>query len=167
MKKIFMLFIAISISIMLYGCNNQNISNTTVGADGNMSKLDISNTTVGGDINMSKLVLKIDDQEVDVSWEDNESVNDLKALAKNGLRVNMSMYGGFEVVGSIGKAIKSNDSRITTTPGDIMLYSSSSIVMLYGSNTWEYTKLGHINLSKDEIINLIGNKNVIVTLELK
>lgn len=116
---------------------------------------------------MAKLVLKIDDQEVDVSWEDNESVNDLKALAKNGLRVNMSMYGEFEVVGSIGKTIKSNDSRISTTPGDIMLYSSNSIVMFYGSNTWEYTKLGHINLSKDEIISLIGNKNVIVTLELK
>ena len=75
MKKIFMLFIVISISIMLYGCSNKNMSNTTV----------------GGDSNMAKLVLKIDNQEVDVSWENNESVNDLKALAKNGLGVNMRM----------------------------------------------------------------------------
>lgn len=47
------------------------------------------------------------------------------------------------------------------------LSTSISERVCHGSNTWEYTKLGHINLSKDEIINLIGNKNVIVTLELK
>ena len=61
------------------------------------------------------------------------------------------MYGGFEQVGSIGSTLPSADTRITTNPGDIVLYSSNQIVLFYDSNTWSYTKLGHINLSKSEL----------------
>lgn len=34
----------------------------------------------------------------------------------------MSIYGGFEQVGSLGKTITSNDETLTTTAGDICLY---------------------------------------------
>ena len=34
----------------------------------------------------------------------------------------MSMYGGFEQVGSLGKTITSNDETLTTTAGDTWLY---------------------------------------------
>jgi len=37
----------------------------------------------------------------------------------------MSKYGGFEQVGSIGATLPSADNRITTIPGDIVLYSSN------------------------------------------
>ena len=114
-----------------------------------------------------KLTLKINDIEVDVIWADNGSVEALKEVAKNGLTINMSKYGGFEQVGSLGKTITSNDKRITTTPGDIVLYSSNQIVIFYGSNTWSYTKLGHINLSKSELTDLLGNEDVIIALTLK
>lgn len=63
----------------------------------------------------------------------------------------MSIYGGFEQVGSLGKAITSSDTSITTSSGDICLYQSNQIVIFYGSNTWSYTKLGHISLSKSEL----------------
>lgn len=43
-----------------------------------------------------KLTLKINDIEVDVIWNDNDSVRALKNLAKEGLTINMSKYGGFE-----------------------------------------------------------------------
>ena len=79
----------------------------------------------------------------------------------------MNKYGGFEQVGSIGKTLPSNDINITTNPGDIVLYSSNQIVIFYGSNTWAYTKLGHINLSKDELENLLSNSNVTITFTLK
>ena len=88
-----------------------------------------------------KLTLKIDDIEVDVIWADNDSVKTLKNLAKDGLTINMSKYGGFEQVGSIGSTLPSSDTRITTNPGDIVLYSSNQIVIFYDSNTWSYTKL--------------------------
>ena len=114
-----------------------------------------------------KLTLKINDIEVDVIWTDNDSVRALKNLAKDGLTINMSKYGGFEQVGSIGSTLPSSDTRITTIPGDIVLYSSNQIVLFYDSNTWSYTKLGHINLSKSELTDLLGDEDVVITLSLE
>ena len=49
---------------------------------------------------MSKtLVLKIDDTIVDVYWMDNDSVKELKKLAKDGLTIQMHKYSTFEQVG--------------------------------------------------------------------
>ena len=114
-----------------------------------------------------ELTLKINDIEVGVIWTDNDSVKALKNLAKDGLTINMSKYGGFEQVGSIGSTLPSSDTRITTNPGDIVLYSSNQIVIFYCSNTWSYTKLGHINLSKSELTDLLGDEDVVITLNLK
>ena len=102
-----------------------------------------------------------------VIWTDNDSVRALKNLAKDGLTINMSKYGGFEQVGSIGSTLPSSDTRITTNPGDIVLYSSNQIVLFYDSNTWSYTKLGHINLSKSELTDLLGDEDVAITLSLE
>lgn len=55
---------------------------------------------------------------------DNDSIEALKILAKYGLTINMSKYGGFEQVGSIGFTLPSFDTRITTNAGNIVLYSS-------------------------------------------
>ncbi|MBQ5564771.1 MAG: hypothetical protein IIT39_15465, partial [Clostridia bacterium] len=82
---------------------------------------------------------------VSVKWEDNESVNVLKELCRDQpLTISMSMYGGFEQVGSIGSDIPRNDVQTTTSSGDIVLYSGNQLVVFYGSNSWAYTKLGHI-----------------------
>ncbi|MBR3617970.1 MAG: hypothetical protein IKN46_04770, partial [Acholeplasmatales bacterium] len=59
------------------------------------------------------------------------------------------------------------DTNIKTSPGDDMLYSSNQIVIFYGSNTWDYTKLGHINLSKEELINLLDKDNIILEITMK
>lgn len=61
----------------------------------------------------------------------------------------------------------SSDTRITTNPGDIVLYLSNQIVIFYDSNTWSYTKLGHINLSKSESTDLLGDEDVVITFNLK
>ena len=102
--------------------------------------------------------LSVDNQELDVVWENNASVEAIKKLCP--LSINMHQYGGFEQVGSIGQSIVSNDKRITTAPGDIVLYSSNQIVIFFGNNTWEYAKLGHINLSDSELNNLLNKENV-------
>ena len=39
---------------------------------------------------------------------------------------------------------------------DIVLYSGNQMVVFYGSNSWSYTRLGHI--SKDEIRFELGTK---------
>ena len=103
------------------------------------------------------LRLLIDGTEVQVAWEKNATVKALCDLAAKGpLRIKTSLYGGFEQVGALNAALTHEDRRITTKPGDIMLYAGDQIVLFYGSNTWAYTKLGHIDLAKDELEKLLG-----------
>ncbi|MBR7000528.1 MAG: hypothetical protein IKI01_08020 [Lachnospiraceae bacterium] len=111
------------------------------------------------------MVMKIGETIVPVVWEENASVRELAGLAEEGLSISMSKYGGFEQVGAIGRSLSRNDRRITTAPGDIVLYSGNQLVVFYGSNTWEYTKLGKIELSEEELKNLLGNSDVTITFE--
>ena len=115
----------------------------------------------------STMVLKISGTEVPVIWEDNASVKDLQKIAANGLKISMSMYGGFEQVGPIGQKITRSDNQTTTAPGDIVLYSGDQMVIFYGSNSWSYTRLGKIDLPEDKIEELLSNGDVTVTLEIK
>ncbi len=122
-----------------------------------------------GGTNMEKrLVLAIDGTEVAVAWEENESVAALTELAAAGpLTVQMSMYGGFEQVGSLGTGLPRNDAQTTTRAGDIVLYSGNQIVVFYGSNSWAYTRLGRItDLSAAELSALLGSGDVTLTLYL-
>ena len=113
------------------------------------------------------MTLKIGEKTIPVTWENNASVEELKALASSGLTIKMSKYGGFEQVGSIGHNITSNDKKTKTAPGDIVLYSGNQLVVFYGTNSWAYTRLGKINLSKSELKELLGKKDVTVTLSVE
>ncbi len=115
----------------------------------------------------ANMIMTIGDTKVDVSWEDNDSVRELKELAEKNLLIQMSMYGGFEQVGSIGQNLTRNDKQTTTEPGDIVLYSGNQLVVFYGSNSWSYTRLGKINLSDEELENLLGNGDVTITLSME
>ena len=109
-----------------------------------------------------ELKMKIDGRELAVIWEDNESVRALAELASDSsVTVEMSMYGGFEQVGSLGTSIPRNDIQTTTQKGDIVLYSGNQIVVFYGSNSWSYTRLGRIDgLSNSELEDLLGSGEV-------
>ena len=111
--------------------------------------------------------LKIGDAEVPVIWEENDSVDALREIVKEKpLTIQMSMYGGFEQVGPISRDIVSNDQQTTTQAGDIVLYSGDQIVIFYGSNSWAYTRLGHVDLSSKEMEDLLGNGDVMLTLQM-
>ena len=112
--------------------------------------------------------MKINDTPVTVAWEDNESVSALKELAANDLTIQMSMYGGFEQVGSIGQRLPSSDVQTSTSSGDIVLYSSNQLVVFYGSNSWAYTRLGHItDKTPEEMRTLLSNGDVTITLSVQ
>lgn len=111
------------------------------------------------------MMLRIDNTEISVQWEDNESVEALKNLIREApLTINMSMYGGFEQVGSLGTSLPRNDVQTTTEAGDIVLYSGNQIVVFYGSNSWAYTRLGHVELSAAEMSDLLSHGDVTITL---
>lgn len=156
MKKI-IFAILIIIGFSLLGCSNNN---------NNLSDLDKTNETenLKNTGEESIFVMKIDNIVVDITWEKNDSVNELMEYAKNGITITMHQYGGFEQVGSIGKTITSNDSQITTNPGDVVLYSSNQIVIFFGTNSWSYTKLGHINMNQSELNSLLNKSNVTLKL---
>ena len=107
--------------------------------------------------------LLIGETEVPVTWEENASVEALKELSP--VTIQMSMYGGFEQVGSIGQSIVRNDKQTKTNYGDIVLYSGDQIVVFYGSNSWSYTRLGHIDLTQQEMKDLLGGGDVSITLQ--
>ena len=116
-----------------------------------------------------EMQLKIGDTAVAVEWEKNESVEALRALCEKApLTIQMSMYGGFEQVGPIGTRLPSDDVQTRTGAGDIVLYASSQIVVFYGSNSWAYTRLGHItDQDADGMKNLLGGGDVTITFSLK
>ena len=114
---------------------------------------------------MTDLKMEIDGTEVAVVWEENESVAALKEMALDApVTVEMSMYGGFEQVGSLGTALPRDDKQTRTSAGDIVLYSGDQIVVFYGSNTWAYTRLGRVDLSAKEMSELLGSSDVTITL---
>ena len=112
------------------------------------------------------LRLTIGDTEVEVAWEDNGSVEALTELVSGRpLTVELSMYGGFEQVGSLGEDLPRDDVPTVTDAGDIVLYSGDQIVIFYGSNSWDYTRLGRItDKTPSEMAELLGNGDVTITL---
>jgi len=110
--------------------------------------------------------MSISDVPVAVQWEDNESVRALQKMTEEGpVTIEMSMYGGFEQVGPIGTPLPRSDRPTDTKPGDLVLYSGDQLVVFYGSNSWSYTRLGHItDRSAEELKALLGQEDVTVRL---
>lgn len=89
----------------------------------------------------------------------------LDLLADGPVTIQVENYGGFEKVGGLPQALSQQDSRITTRPGDVMLYQGNSIVFFYGSNTWAYTPLAVIQeASEEELRQAFGGSEKTVAL---
>lgn len=117
----------------------------------------IPDTQSHSEENNRMVSLSVNNTPVPVLWEENNSVEELFSLLKNGaITIHTERYGGFEQVGSLPQNITNNDVQMTTTTGDIVLYNGNSIVLFYGSNSWAYTKLGRIDgMSAKEIKKLL------------
>ena len=82
----------------------------------------------------------------------------------------LNSSGGFEIWGGLGFSLTTNNQQVNAQPGDIVLYKSSNICMFYGTNSWSYTRLGHIDgLSESELRTFLhaGESNISVTLSLE
>ena len=112
--------------------------------------------------------LWIGETAVAVAWEDNDAVRALRELvAEQPLTIEMSMYGGFEQVGSIGTDLPRNDTQTTTQAGDIVLYAGDQMVVFYGSNSWAYTRLGRVtDKTAEEMAELLSGGDVTITVAM-
>lgn len=99
--------------------------------------------------------------------EENEAVDALVDMMEQGpVTIQMSDYSGFEKVGSLGTSLPASNRQTTTRAGDIVLYQGNQIVIFYGSNSWSYTRLGHI----DDLTGweeALGSGDVTVTFSLE
>ena len=99
--------------------------------------------------------------------EENEAVDALVEMMEQGpVTIQMSDYSGFEKVGPLGTSLPTSNQQTTTQAGDIVLYQGNQIVMFYGSNSWSYTRLGHI----DDLTGweeALGSGDVTVTFALE
>ena len=158
-RRFYAVVLIIAMAMLLTACSGSNEAQENEEPEQNTESTEEDN-------GMGSITMKINDEEMTVTWEDNESVEALaKLVSESPLTIDMSMYGGFEQVGAIGTDLPSNYISITTKPGDIVLYTSSNMVVFYGSNSWSYTMLGHIeNKSEDELEALLGANDVKITL---
>ena len=181
MKKLTSLVLIVLLSLALFGCGSTPAQSAQTAAPVQETptqapaptpevedKLQMWINETGGAEVGKALRMTINDTEVTVEWEDNESVRALFDLcAEQPLVIEMSMYGGFEQVGSIGQSLPRSDSQTTTQAGDIVLYSGDQIVIFYGSNSWAYTRLGCItDQDAAGMAALLGNGNVTITITL-
>ena len=157
MKKLTIILLLPALLLALASCSGGEAQSEASATDKEEKQMD------------GTLKMKINDMDVSVEWEDNESVEALRELTQNGpVTVQMSMYGGFEQVGCLGADLPRNDTQTVTRSGDIVLYSGDQIVVFYGSNSWAYTRLGHImDKSDEEMAELLSNGDVAVTLSLE
>lgn len=119
---------------------------------------------------INKMFITIFGNKLEVSLENNQSVKALVEILKQGdITYKASEYGGFEMVGNIGLTLPSNDVRVTTEPGDVVLYQSNQICLFVDSNTWAYTRIGKIKgYTAQELRSLlgIGKGEVEITISL-
>lgn len=90
----------------------------------------------------------------------------LEKLAEGDITVEAHDYGNFEKVGELGFSLPTNDEQITTEAGDIILYQGDKLTVYYDENSWDFTKLGHIDIEQDELKALLGDGDVSITLSL-
>lgn len=140
------------------GNNNQDEENTN-NDNQNNNEENMSNSTIKIEVNGTTLTATL---------KDNVSTRALVNLLKGGpLTINMNDYAGMEKVGPIGTTLPQCNERLTTQPGDLILYLGQYFVIYYAPNTYSLTPLGKIdNTSGDELIRILGNGDVTVTISL-
>ena len=162
MSKKIISVVMLSVLLLLSGCTGaQKFGVDTTGSK-TQAAVPQENQSLAEPRKEQAMKLVIEDMVVPVTWEQNASTAALQKLLP--LTIKMSPYGGFEQVGSIGQSIPSEDKQLTTQYGDIVLYAGNKLVIFYGSNSWAYTRLGHIELSQQEMTALLNRDEVTVQL---
>ncbi len=99
---------------------------------------------------------------------DNSSAAAFYELLKKGaVAIKMRDYGSFEKVGPLGTTLPRNDTQITTTAGDIILYQGNQITIYYNTNSWNFTRLGKVDgMTQAELKKILGKGDVTAVFEI-
>jgi hypothetical protein len=116
------------------------------------------------------MYITVGEQTQSVTLVDNDAVQILIAKLQQGdVTMTLNSSGGFEIWGALGFSLPTSNQQMTAQPGDVILYNGSNICLFYGSNSWSYTRLGHIDgLSESQLRTFLkaGQNDIKVTLSL-
>lgn len=163
MKKIAVFLIAVAL-LLLTGCSMGTQPNDT-----NAPFDKIEQSTQEENKEISKMFITVNGNKLEVTLTQNSSTDALAALLKQGdITFTAIENGGFEIYGSIGHSLPTNNTRITAKPGDVLLYAGHNLCFFFGENTYSYTRIGKINATS-ELYNLLSadSGTVQVTISLK
>lgn len=177
MKKSIMLLPAMLLLLGLSACASDTPTESLTETENNsVTEMEEENSTTESftaseeeeAMKQSQFYIIAGDSAFTVDFAENSSTDALRELLKYGdLTIDMSDYGSFEKVGSIGQSLPCEDTQISTVVGDVMLYQGNQIVIFYGSNSWSYSRLGKINdVTKDDLLAAFGSGDVTVTVSL-
>lgn len=121
-------------------------------------------------ITMEKIYITIDGETHGITLYNNQAAKELTNKLQNGsVTVTLNSSGGFEIWGALGFSLTTSDQQITAKPGDVILYNGSNICLLYGTNSWSYTRIGRIEeMTESELRTFLkaGENGITVTLSL-
>lgn len=168
--KVFLCVFAVLSVLALYSCGG-DVPDSTDSTDDEVSdtvsyepeSAEFSDFSETEDMRMC---FTIGDRKLNVELADNAAAETLIERLKNSpIVINMSDYGGWEKVGSLGFSLPTSNEQITTQPCDFVLYQGDQLVIFYGVNSWSYTRLGRIvGVTPEELKAILGEGNVTVTL---
>jgi hypothetical protein len=91
----------------------------------------------------------------------------LALLQEQPIKVQMSDYAEMEKVGTLGMDLPRNDTQISVGAGDVILYQGNQITIYYGTNSWNFTKLAHIeDATKESLLEVLGAGDVEVIFSI-
>ncbi|MGN0631252.1 MAG: cyclophilin-like fold protein, partial [Ruminococcus sp.] len=116
----------------------------------------------------TKMNIEVNGHILTATLADNSSAKALaELLTAEPITLELNDYANFEKVGALPQTLPRNDEPIDTDFGDIILYQGNQFVLYYDTNSWTFTRLGHIdNITKEELQEILGDGSVTVTLSL-
>ena len=163
MKRLFAFLISVFL-LASTACANGNSRETISSDKGELSDMKIS-IQITSDSGNHKLTATL---------ADNSSATAFYELLEKGhVTIKMTDYGNFEKVGPLGTTLPRNDTQITTTAGDIILYQGNQITIYYDTNSWNFTRLGKVvstgsttTITQAELKKILGKGNVTAVFEI-
>lgn len=156
MKRFYLVLMALLLSISTACANGSKGAKSSDKGELSDMKISIQITSDSGKFELTAALV------------DNSSATAFYELLKKGpLTVDMHDYGKFEKVGSLGTRLPRNDTQITTTVGDIILYQGNQITIYYDTNSWNFTRLGKVDgVTQAELKKILGKGDVTAVFEI-
>lgn len=116
----------------------------------------------------TEIQVEANGQTLAATLENNSSAEAFASLLATGpLTVSMRDYADMEKVGSLPTALPRSDAQISVGPGDVVLYQGNQITVYYGTNSWNFTKLAHIEgATAEQMRAFLGEGDADVTFSL-